>query len=332
MPSFSWGSGTCSMQSISYGSKTRPFVGISCRPTSWRAFPRLSRTIRTPSPALPSSATTAASISSTTGRRRERRSSWANFTTVAASRSTRLRYFSNSAWRYFNFVSSSSFWRRSSASSSRGVASVDSGRVASCASSSSCSAGDFSFISGTCPESDAMGTDPTEGHVEDAVPVRDIDRVRLDRLRQFDLAVEHPPFRIQRVDREPVRGGGDLQGLAGRAPEFEGHVDRREVDDDFGEGLPDQTALVGNGRRRPQRGWAHLSHRGEAPVCAEAPDDAVDGAGGWTLPLAGGFRDHGDLRGPRKGPLRNLRLRPHRRRLRRPSRRPGLRPRRTWPR
>src|SRR2546425_929207 len=240
MPSFSWGSGTCSMQSISYGSKTRPFVGISCRPTSWRAFPRLSRTIRTPSPALPSSAATAASISSTTGRRRERRSSWANFTTVAASR-----------------------WPR---------------------------------------------------------------------LRQFDLAVEHPPFRIQRVDREPVRGGGDLQGLAGRAPEFEGHVDRREVDDDFGEGLPDQTALVGNGRRRPQRGWAHLSHRGEAPVCAEAPDDAVDGAGGWTLPLAGGFRDHGDLRGPRKGPLRNLRLRPHRRRLRRPPRRPGLRPRRTWPR
>src|SRR5881397_2095106 len=84
MPSFISGSGTCSMQSISYGSKTRPLDGISWRPTSWRTFTRLSRTIRTPSPAFPSSATTAASISSRTGRSRESRSSWANLTTISA--------------------------------------------------------------------------------------------------------------------------------------------------------------------------------------------------------------------------------------------------------
>src|SRR5438093_8709341 len=171
----------------------------------------------------------------------------------------------------------------------------------------------------------------TEGHVEDAVPVRDIGGVRLDRLGQVDLAMEHPSVRVQRMDREPVLGRGDFQGLAGCAPELEGDVDRRGVDDDFRDGLTSQTTFVGNRRGRPQCAWAPLANRGKTPVSAETPDHAVDGVGGGTLPLARRFRDHGDLRGPRKGPLRTPRRRPRLRRLRRPCPLPPrLRPRQTW--
>src|SRR5207249_4024820 len=221
------------MQSISYGSKTRPLDGISWRPTSWRTFTRLSRTIRTPSPAFPS-----------------------------------------------------------------------------CASSWSCIAGAFSFISGTSPESDAVGPDPVQGHVEYAVPIGDRGRVRLDRLGQLDLAVEDPSIGVSGVDREPMLRRGEFQRLAGCAPEFHGNVDPRGVDDDLGGGLPGQPALVCDRQRRTERERACASHRRETLVCTETPDDAVNGIGGATLPLAGRFRDHGDHRGPARGPSELLAVAP----------------------
>src|SRR3989442_13563894 len=88
----------------------------------------------------------------------------------------------------------------------------------SCASFSSWSARDFSLISGSSLESDAMGPDSAEAHVEHAVPIRHAGCVRFDRLGQLDLAMEHPPFCVERVDRQQRLGRGDFQGLAGRAP------------------------------------------------------------------------------------------------------------------
>src|SRR5207247_147523 len=105
-------------------------------------------------------------------------------------------------------------------------------------------------------------------HVEDAVTVRDVGSVRLDRLGQFDLAMEHPSVRVQRMDGEPVLGRGHFQGLAGCAPELEGDVDRRGVDDDFRDGLTSQTTFVGNRRGRPQCAWAPLANRGKTPMTA----------------------------------------------------------------
>src|SRR5207247_2769557 len=130
------------------------------------------------------------------------------------------RDFASSAGRYFSFVRRSSYWRRSSASSSRGVDS-------SCASSWSCIAGAFSFISGTSPESDAVGPDPVQGHVEYAVPIGDRGRVRLDRLGQLDLAVEDPSIGVSGVDREPMLRRGEFQRLAGRSEEHTSELQSR---------------------------------------------------------------------------------------------------------
>src|SRR6266550_2400378 len=89
-PSFESFSVTCWIASIRYGSNGRERAGISWRPASRRALVRLSRTIRIPLPASPWSASTAASISSRMGRRRARSASWANLTTISASRSARF--------------------------------------------------------------------------------------------------------------------------------------------------------------------------------------------------------------------------------------------------
>jgi hypothetical protein len=41
-----------------------------------------------------------------------------------------------------------------------------------------------------------MGTDSTEGDVEHAVPIRHASGVRLDELRQGELAMEDAPLRV----------------------------------------------------------------------------------------------------------------------------------------
>src|SRR6266545_1411566 len=281
-----------------YGSNGRPWAGISWSPASRSAFRRLSRTIRTPSPAVPSSRATAASSSSTTGRRRARSVSWANFRIVSVSRSARLRKFSNSAWRYLSRVSSSSFSRRSSAASSRLAGGADGSAGGG---PSRCRVGVSSAMLRAPPHAHLVPPPARERRIEHAVPVRGRDGLRFDGVPDVDLPMEDAAVGGERVDRQAGVGRGDLEGLLRRAGEFERDVNPvRRHDDIDGTGL--DVTLVRDRGRRPEDRDPGGRHRREAPVRVEAPQKAVDVSGG-IFPLAGRIGDHGDHpRAPGRGP------------------------------